>query len=68
MRGVTRSVPLNVVFNGAGTNPLTQVQTLGFSATASIRRSEFGLGAWIPAVGNQVLLEIEAEFVCRDCD
>lgn len=65
LRGVTRPVTLDVVFNGGGTNPLTQRDTLGFSATTKFRRSEFGLGAWIPAVGDEVSVEIEAEFVRR---
>lgn len=65
MHGVTRPVTLDVVFNGGGTNPLTGAETLGFSATARLLRSQFGLGTWIPAVGNQVLIEIEAEFVRR---
>jgi len=56
---------LNVIFNGAGTNPLTLRETLGFSATMAIKRSEFGLSAWMPAVGDEVTLDIEAEFLRR---
>ena len=39
---------------------------LGFSATGQFKRSDFGLGAWIPAVSDDVILDIEAEFVRRD--
>jgi polyisoprenoid-binding protein YceI len=56
---------LHVVLNGAGSNPLTLAETLGFSATMAIKRSDFGLSAWIPAVGDEVTLDIEAEFVRR---
>jgi polyisoprenoid-binding protein YceI len=31
----------------------------------AIKRSDFGLSAWIPAVGDEVTLDIEAEFVRR---
>ena len=54
---------LNVVFNGGGKNPLTQVDTLGFSATGSFNRSDFGLTTWLPAVGNTVIINIETEFI-----
>jgi polyisoprenoid-binding protein YceI len=66
LHGVTRPVTLDVVFNGGAANPLTGAETIGFSATTEFRRSDFGLGAWIPAVGNLVRVEIEAEFVRRD--
>lgn len=66
MRGVSRPVTLDVVFNGGGKNPLTLKDTLGFSASARFSRSAFGLGAWIPAVGDEVAVEIEAEFVRRE--
>ena len=65
MRGVTKPVTLDVTFNGGAKNPLTQAETLGFSATTLIERSEFGLGEWIPAVGNEVTLEISMEFAER---
>ena len=66
LAGATHPVILEIVLNGAGSNPLTRAETLGFSAKAVFRRSEFGLSAWIPAVGDTVSVEIEAEFVRRD--
>jgi len=63
--GASGPAVLDVVLNGAGSNPLTLAETLGFSATAMIKRSDFGLSAWIPAVGDEVTLDIEAEFVRR---
>ncbi len=66
MHGVTKPVTLDVTFNGGAKNPLTQAETLGFSATTVIKRSEFGLGEWLPAVGNDVTLTISAEFAERE--
>ena len=63
--GRSMPVTLDVTFNGGGKNPLTQVETLGFSATGTFDRSDIGLGAWIPAVGDAVTLDIEVEFVKR---
>ena len=60
--GVTRQLPLYVTFNGGARNMLTRKYTLGFSATATLRRSDFGMKAYIPLVGDEVTIEIEAEF------
>jgi polyisoprenoid-binding protein YceI len=53
---------LEVTFNGAGDSLLTGRYTLGFGATGTLLRSDFGLGAYAPAVGDEVVLEIYAEF------
>lgn len=63
MGGQTRPLTLDVTFNGAAPNPLTGDDTLGFSATASLDRSDWGLGDWFPAVAHDVALRIEAEFI-----
>jgi polyisoprenoid-binding protein YceI len=63
MHGQTHPVTLDVTFNGAAPNPLTGVETLGFSARGSFDRSLWGLSSWWPAVGNEVRVAIEAEFV-----
>ena len=56
-------VTLDVTFNGGGSNLLTGAYTLGFEARGSVLRSNFGLGAYAPAVGDEVVLEIHAEFL-----
>ena len=60
--GVTKPVTLDVTLNGAGINPFAGVPTLGFSATGSIKRSDFGMKEYLPAVGDEVSLQIQAEF------
>lgn len=62
LHGVTRSVTLEVILNGAGDSLITGRYSLGFAAIGSLERSEFGLGAYAPAVGDDVVLEIHAEF------
>lgn len=62
LHGVTRPVSLDVTFNGGGDSLLTGRYTLGFAAAGIISRSAFGLGAYTPAVGDEVVLEIHAEF------
>jgi polyisoprenoid-binding protein YceI len=60
--GVTKPVTLDVTFNGSGMNPFAKSQTLGFSATGNIKRSQWGMTAWDKAVGDDVKLIIEVEF------
>jgi polyisoprenoid-binding protein YceI len=65
LHGVTAPVTLDVTFNGGGSNLLTGAYTLGFEAHGTVLRSTFGLGAYAPAIGDDVLLEIHAEFLHR---
>ena len=60
--GVTKPVTLDAVFNGSAFNPFSKKPTLGFSATGSLKRSEFGATVWDKAVGDEVKLIIESEF------
>tara|TARA_R110000868_G_scaffold50504_7_gene161355 strand:+ start:56 stop:673 length:618 start_codon:yes stop_codon:yes gene_type:complete len=56
-------VTLKVTFNGGAPDPLTGLDTLGFSAEGHFDRSQWGLGNWWPAVGTDVHVTIQAEFV-----
>lgn len=61
--GVTKPVVLDAVFNGAyAVQPFSKKPTLGFSATGSLTRSDFGLDTYVPAIGDKVDIVIEAEF------
>ena len=66
LHGVTRPLCMALVLNRLGRHPLPPFRrTAGFSATASLSRSEFGMTAWRSLVGDTVLLRIEAELVRR---
>jgi len=62
-RGVTKPITLLVTFHGGANNILTGKYTVGFSASGSFKRSDFGMDAYIPLVGDEVLIEAEAEFL-----
>ncbi|MDR5776178.1 MULTISPECIES: YceI family protein [unclassified Caballeronia] len=62
IRGTTRPVTLDVTFNGHSVDPLTKLETLGFSADGHFSRAQFGLTTWYPAVGDDVHVAIQAEF------
>jgi len=62
IKGITREVTLDATFAGAGANPINKKETVGFSAQAIIKRSDFGLGYAVPVVGDTVELKIAAAF------
>ena len=63
LHGVTHPVTLAVTLNALKRHPLTFKRTAGFSATATLSRKDFGMGAWSSLIGDEVRLIIEAEAV-----
>ena len=64
LRGVSREVVLDVTLNAVKRHPMPPFRrTAGFSATATLSRSAFGVDAWPAMIGDQVQLRIEAEAV-----
>lgn len=64
LRGVTREVALEVTLNALKRHPLPPFRrTAGFSATATLQRSAFGVDAWKSMIGDTVELRIEAEAI-----
>ncbi|MDO5620193.1 MAG: YceI family protein [Paracoccus sp. (in: a-proteobacteria)] len=61
LNGVTKPVVLDVTLNKAAPSPMTNVATVGFEATTEIKRSDFNLGAFVPAVSDEVQIRIDAE-------
>jgi len=59
--GVSKPVTLDVKLNKSGDHPFTKKKTVGFSATATLKRSDFGLSYGIPNVSDEIPLNIEAE-------
>jgi polyisoprenoid-binding protein YceI len=62
LHGITKPVVLHVRFIGAGVNPLDKAYTVGFEATGTIKRSDFGVTTYLPAVGDEVQLNIAGAF------
>ncbi|KTD78826.1 YceI family protein [Legionella waltersii] len=61
IHGVTKPVTLDVTFNKADINPISNKMTAGFTATTTLKRSDFGVSGLLPGVGDEVNLEINAE-------
>ena len=61
LHGVSKPVVLAVKLNKAGQNPMSDKLTVGFSASTTIKRSDFGMSTFLPAIGDDVVIDIEAE-------
>lgn len=62
LNGVTKPVVLDTTFSGAGNNPFNKKATVGFHATTTIKRSEFGVNYGIPVISDAVKLDISVAF------
>ncbi|MDB5367280.1 MAG: polyisoprenoid-binding protein [Rhodospirillales bacterium] len=62
LHGVTKPVVLNVTLHQIGQHPVMKKDWAGFSATGTIKRSEFGIAGGIPFVSDAVELTLDAEF------
>lgn len=66
IKGVTKSVMLKARFIGAGPEFWgDKKEAIGFAATASVKRSDFGLTQGIPLVSDKVDLVINAGFTAE---
>lgn len=63
LHGVTHPLTLTVTGFHCGINPITKKQHCGADAHATIQRSEFGMGAYVPAVSDEVKLLINVEAI-----
>ncbi|WP_058535070.1 YceI family protein [Legionella saoudiensis] len=61
LHGISKPVVLHVTFNKVGLNPINNKMTAGFTATAMIKRSDFGINTLLPSLGDEVELNINAE-------
>lgn len=66
--GVTKPVVLDVRLNKLALNPFSQKKTAGFTAKATIKRSEFGMNFGTPGVSDEVKINIEAEAILSTID
>lgn len=62
LNGVTKPVVLDTKFSGAGNNPFNKKATVGFHATTTIKRSDFGVSYAVPVVSDDVALDISVAF------
>ena len=64
IKGVTKSITMDVILNGPEPHPRTKKPAIGIKATSKINRKDFGIGADLSelSVGNEVELRVIGEF------
>jgi polyisoprenoid-binding protein YceI len=61
VHGVTKPVTLDATLNRTGPHPMTKAPTMGFDATTTIKRSDFGVGGYVPMVSDEIAIRITTE-------
>lgn len=59
--GVTKPVVLDVTLNQMAVSPINNKLTAGFTALTTIKRTEFGMMTYAPALGDDISIVIDAE-------
>src|SRR5579859_812891 len=65
LHGVTKTVTLDVTFNGTAVHPYNKKTIAGFKVSGTIKRSDFGVGNGTPnaVVSDEVAITANTEFV-----
>lgn len=63
IKGISKDITLKVRLNRAALNQLTNMHTLGVTLTGELSRSEWGMNQHSSLVGDEIQIQIQAEFV-----
>lgn len=63
INGISRPVTLEATLNRVGVHPLLEAPAIGFEASTTLKRSEFGLDAYIPVVGDEITVHLTVEAI-----
>lgn len=61
IHGVTKSTVLDVTVNKIGDHPMAKKPAAGFDAVTTVKRSDFGMGNYVPNVSDEVKIHITTE-------
>jgi polyisoprenoid-binding protein YceI len=61
VHGVTKAVVLDLRLNKIGDHPMRKTSAVGFTATVTLKRSDFGVTTYLPIVGDELDVRIEIE-------
>lgn len=66
IHGVTKPATLDVKINKLGEHPMRKAPAVGFDATTTIKRSDFGIDRYAPNVSDEVKIAITVEAIAAD--
>ena len=61
IHGVTKPVTIDATLNRAAPHPMSKQPTVGFDGVLFIKRSDFGIGKYVPNVSDEVRIRITTE-------
>ena len=61
VKGVTKPVVLHAKINKIGDNPMSKRPSAGFDADATLKRSDFGITKFLPAVSDEVRVHVSLD-------
>lgn len=61
IHGVTKPVTIDAKLNRADVHPMSKKPTVGFDGSVTIKRSDFGMGAYVPNVSDEIRIHITTE-------
>lgn len=61
IHGVTKAVTLDATLNRADIHPMKKVPTIGFDGSVIIKRTDFGVGAYVPNVSDEIRIHLTTE-------
>lgn len=63
LHGVTKPVTFEVKLNKLAQSPISQKETAGITAEATIKRSEFGMTTYVPMISDEIPIRVDFEAV-----
>jgi polyisoprenoid-binding protein YceI len=61
VHGVSKPVTLDIKLNKLDVSPITEKKTAGFTGSTTLKRSDYNITTYLPGLGDEVKIEIEAE-------
>jgi len=61
IKGVTQPATLDVIVTAMGEHPMAKKPAVGFKVTTTIKRSDFGMDAFVPYVGDDIAITFHTE-------
>lgn len=62
LHGITKPMMLHAKLNKIASNPFDHTPTAGFRATGELKRSDYGVTAFLPMIGDAIAMTVDAEF------
>ena len=66
IKGITKEISLQAKLNQKGLHPMANKEAVGFNATTKFNRSDFNMGAFVPAVSDEITVNITVEAIAKE--